>query len=366
MSKDNSDPISIAFKSAVKQAEQKRNWLKSGYQCDPCDPLLPLNHPNAFYGENPLIINLIAQLIEFIQEPNDKDLLFLKGPKGSGKSIFAQIFERYRQQLNLSISYQDASGIITIQTDPSNIQCDVIFLDSAFHWRNTLKSMFNTPSHEHSPKIIAIMNSTEFEIYSRHCIKTGDNSYQNFFSMPHYSPSDINDLLLKRLVICYGEQDIPPKLEKVITEIAKLSFGNPGVAVRILEEKLRFSRRLEDIRLSFGLIPKAFEDFPSSKAAILREILIRERKNDFLSPQKQNFIIHKVLTSLMNKTKSTISHHLSDLLSRNLIFEQPTARDKREKAYRPNKAILGILEYLAFETSPEDAFITLDGTYYEK
>ncbi|MHA1969603.1 MAG: hypothetical protein ACW964_17625 [Candidatus Hodarchaeales archaeon] len=363
---DNSDPISIAFKSAVKITEQKRIWLKSGYLCDPCDPLLPLNHPNAFYGENSLIIDLIARLIEFIQGPKDQDLLFLKGPKGSGKSIFAQIFERYRQQLNLSISYQDASGIITIQTDQMNIRRDVIFLDNAFHWRNTLKSMFNSPTSDYSPKIIAIMDSTEFEIYRRHCIKTGDSSYQNFFSMPHYSHSDLYDLLIKRLVICFGETNLPPKLEGVTKKIAELSFGNPGVAIRILEEKLRFSRTLEDLRLSFGIVPKAMEDFSSSKAAILREILIRERKNDFLPSQQQNFIIHKALTSLMNKTKSTISHHLSDLLNRNLIFEQPTTRDKREKAYRPNKAIIGILEYLVFETFPEDAYITLDGTYYEK
>ena len=114
-------------------------------------------------------------------------------------------------------------------------------------------------------------------------------------------------------------------------------------------------------------LPGILSNFPPSKSPILREILIREVQNEFLPPAKRAYIIHKELTIIMNKTKSTISHHLGDLLSGNLIYELSTDRDKRERAYRPNKAIFGILERLAFElTFTEDARITFEGINREK
>lgn len=366
MSNDNSDPISQAFKSATKILEHKKSWQKYRYQCEPWHKLLPLTHSNAFYGENSQIIDLIARVIEFIQEPNSQDFLFLKGPTGSGKTIFAHIFEQYSQQLNLSISYQDASN--PNQVDPLITQADsedVIFLDNAFRSRNSLLSTLNSTSTSNSPKIIALMKSSEFEIYRRRCIQTGDKFYTNFYSMPHYSTFDIIDLLNKRLIICFGEDSIPPPLEGVTEEIAELAFGNVGFAIDILKKVLKNSRSLEEIRLDHGINFQALKDFSPSKSQILREILIRETENELLPPDDQKYIIHKVLTNLLNKTKSTISHHLSDLLSSNLIYEQSTSRDRRERAYRPHKGIFGILEYLAFESSAEDAHIILDGTYYE-
>jgi len=366
LSNDDSDPISQAFKSATKILEHKKSWQKFRYQCEPWHELLPLTHSNAFYGENSQIIDLIAKIIEFIQEPNSQDFLFLKGPTGSGKTIFAHIFEQYSQQLSLSISYQDASK--PKQVDPLITQADsedVIFLDNAFHSRNSLTSTLNSASSSNSPKIIALMKSSEFEIYRRQCIQTGDKNYKNFYSMPHYSTLDIIDLLNKRLIICFGEDRIPPPLEGVTDEIAELAFGNVGFAIDILKQILLDSRSLVKIRLSYGINFQALEDFSPSKSQILREILIRETENESLPPDDQKYIIHKVLTNLLHKTKSTISHHLSDLLSSNLIYEQSTTRDRREKAYRPHKGIFGILEYLAFESSAEDAHIILDGTYYE-
>lgn len=372
------DPaISALFESAAKLVAQKKKWKKLGYKCDPCDPLLPIQQPKAFYGENPQVEELIAKIIDFIRDPT-RDLLFLKGPQGSGKTIFSQIFEEYSQKLDVSATYQDASNFFAKRTfQPTealtltlNVDSeDVIFLDKAFYLHKTLSRLLalKPSTNRQSPKIIAIMRSTEFEIYRRFCIQTGDDTYQHFLSMPHLNPTDIYDLLQRRLHVCYGDPFTPHIPDNVIRDIVTLSLGNPGIAIRILEETQRFSLSLEDLRHTFGIDPKALSNFPPSKSPILREILVREVRNEFLPREKREYIIHKELTSLMNKTKSTISHHLGDLLSCNMIYEQSTDRDKREKAYRPNKAIFGILEHLAFESSfTEDALITSEGINREK
>jgi Holliday junction resolvasome RuvABC ATP-dependent DNA helicase subunit len=372
------DPtISALFESAKKKAAKKDEWRKSGYKCNPCDPLLPLHQPKAFYGENPQIEELIAKIIDFINDPAE-DLLFLKGPQGSGKTIFALIFEEYSQKLDVSATYQDASTFFAEHTFRPNEALsltlnmeseDVIFLDRAFHLHKSLSKLLTLkpPTNRHSPKIIAIMNSTEFEIYRRFCIQKGDYTYQRFLPIPHLDSTDINNLLQQRLHVCYGNRINPQIPDDVIANIAELSLGNPGIAIRILEESLRFSLSVEDLRHTFGINTKALKNFPPSKSPILREILIQEVRNEFLSQEKREYIIQKDITSLMNKTKSTISHHLGDLLSCSLIYEQSTDRDKREKAYRPNKAIFGILEHLAFEsTFTEDALIKFEGINREK
>ncbi|UCG89834.1 MAG: ATP-binding protein [Candidatus Heimdallarchaeota archaeon] len=372
------DPeISAIFESAARKVREHKKWRKLGYICDPCDPLLPLQQPKAFYGENPQIETLIAKIIDFIREPS-KDLLFLKGPRGSGKTIFAQIFKEYSQKLKVSANYQDASAFFTERTFQPNEALsfslnaeteDIIFLDKAFHLHRSLPKLLKlkSPANHHSPKIIAILDSTEFEIYRRLCIQRGDKTYQHFLPMSHLISVDISNILQKRLHICYGDPLTPPISDEIIRYIANLSFGNPGIAIRILDETLRFSLSVEDIRYTFGINPEALNHFPTSKSPILREILVREVQNEFLPLEKREYIIHKELTLMMNKTKSTISHHLGDLLSNNLIYEQSTDRDKREKAYRPNKAIFGILEHLAFEsTAAEDALITFEGINREK
>ncbi|MFX0184779.1 MAG: winged helix-turn-helix domain-containing protein [Candidatus Hodarchaeota archaeon] len=379
MSKDNPDPtITALFESAAQIVTRKKKWEKLGYSCDPCDPLLPLNQPKAFYGEkDQRFRDLIANIIDFIQEPKN-DVLLLKGPQGSGKTIFAQIFKEYSQQLNIVASYQDAATFFVenvLQTTDtlsfsSNIESeDVIFLDNAFHLHKTIRKLLSmkTPATSNTPKIIAIMDSSEFEVYRRLCIQKGDKSYQYFLSMPYLNSINIRDLLQRRISVCYGKQTIPVFFNNIINEISTMAFGNPGLAIRILEEALKFSRSLEDLRFSFGIDPRGLNDFPPSKSPILREILVREVQNEFLSLTRREYLIHKDLTHLMNKTKSTISHHLGDLLSLNLIYEQTTARDKREKAYRPNKTIIGILEHLAFERFyTEDALATSEGINREK
>lgn len=372
------DPeISAIFESAARKVKEKKKWRKLGYICDPCDPLLPLQQPKAFYGENPQIETLIAKIIDFIHEPT-KDLLFFKGPRGSGKTIFAQIFKEYSQKLKVSANYQDASTFFTERSFQPNEALssslnmeaeDVIFLDKAFHLHKSLPKLLTLkPPIDHlSPKIIAIMDSTEFEIYRRLCIQRGDKTYQHFLPMPYLNSVDISNILQKRLHICYRGTFTSPISDEIIQNIANLSYGNPGIAIRILDETLRFSLNVEDIRYTFGINPEALNHFPSSKSPILREILVRDVQNEFLPLEKREYIIHKELTILMNKTKSTISHHLGDLLSSNLIYEQSTDRDKREKAYRPNKAIFGILEHLAFEsTTTEDALIAFEGINREE
>ncbi|UCG03052.1 MAG: hypothetical protein JSW11_03500 [Candidatus Heimdallarchaeota archaeon] len=371
--KSRDDHISELFEDAAKQQKQEKQRRRIGFLCDPCEPLLPLQQPKAFYGENPQFKNLIAKIIDFIHE-SENDLLFLKGPRGSGKTVFAHIFKEYSQKLNVLANYQDAATFFTERTvDPNEtvslnmeLKSDIIFLDNAFYLHKTLARLLSLKSPADSPKIIAIMDNTEFEIYRRLCIQSGDKTYQNFLSMPHLISSDIRDILNRRLKVCYGGIDLPIT-EDECQKIAKLSLGNPGVALRILKEIFTFSRRVEDIRYTFGINSKALKTFPLSKSPILREILVREVHNDFLPPAKRRYLIHKELTILMNKTKSTISHHLGDLLSGNLIYEQSTDRDLREKAYRPNRAIFGILERLAFElTFTEDAYITFEGINREK
>jgi DNA-binding transcriptional ArsR family regulator len=376
---DELDPsISALFESAAKLVAKKEKWKTLGYICDPCDPLLPLQHPKAFYGKNPRIETLIAKIVDFVHEPT-RDLLFLKGPRGSGKTVFAHIFKEYSQKLKISANYQNASIFFTERTfQPDEAlsfslntesEVDVIFLDQAFYLHKTLPRLLSLkPSNnQRSPKIIAIMDNTEFEIYRRLCIQRADKTYQYFLSMPSLTSTDINNILQRRLHVCFGGPVPPHITDDVIEEIANLSFGNPGIALRILEEILRFSRRIEDIRYTFGINPEVLRTFPPSKSPILREILVREVQNEFLPPAKREYIIHKELTIIMNKTKSTISHHLGDLLSGNLIYEQSMDRDRREKAYRPNKAIFGILEHLAFESAAEFySRITFEGINREK
>lgn len=372
------DPaISALFESAAKLVAQKEKWSKLGYKLDPCDPLLPLHQPKAFYSGNPKLEALIAKIIAFNNDPT-RDLLFLKGPKGSGKTIFARIFKEYSQNLKVSTNYQDASVFFSKNTFKPNEALsfsandeseDIIFLDKAFHLHKTLPKLLamKPPTNQHSPKIIAIMNSTEFEIYRRLCIQAGDDSYQHFLTMPRLNSVDINNLLQQRLHVCSGAHLTSHLSDEVIRDISTLSLGNAGVAIRILEESIRFSLNLEDIRLTFGIDLEILSNFPPSKSPILREILVREIQNKLLPQDKREYIIHKELTSLMNKTKSTISHHLGDLLNHNLIYEQSTDRDKREKAYRPNISIFGILEHLAFESSiTEDDLTTSEGIYREK
>ncbi len=378
MSPKDLDPkIRALFDSAKEIAEKKKNWVKLGYECDPCDPFLPIKHSKAFYGTNNREYReLIAFILDFIQN-RENDIIFLKGPLGSGKTIFAQIFEKYSKELDLFASYQDASSQLSEDNSKMSERMhfvknkrleDVILLDNSFLLHRSLRKLLTFDSTVKSaPKIIAIMNSTEFEVYRRWCIQTGDKSYQHFLSMPQLKKSDIIKLIKTRLQVCYGKQAIPIAIENILENIAVLSQGNPGLAIRILEETLKFSRSLDDLRLSFGIDPNDLSDFPPSKSPILREILVCEIQNELLPPFKREYIRHKNLTQIMNKTKSTISHHLGDLLNRNLIFEQIATHDKRERSYRPNKTILGILEYLAFELPfIEDNLMMLEGINREE
>ncbi|MFX0014159.1 MAG: hypothetical protein ACFFB2_06690 [Promethearchaeota archaeon] len=368
------DPLDSLFENADRDIKQKKRLQELGYRYDPCDPLLPLHDPHAFYGdENQQYKDLIIKIVEFIEE-SSYDLLILKGPRGTGKTIFARIFEAYSQKLNISAVYQDASTFFkeTTGSDPPIdwSSADVIFLDDAFLLHKTLRRLLtvNSPFPPLSPKIIAIMDSTEFEIYRRLCIQQGDTSYQHFLSMPHFNHIEITNLLNRRLRVCYREQTIPYIPANTVSNIASITFGNPGVAISILEDffSLNSSLSFVDFRFTFGIDPEVLNNFSPSKIPILREILVREVQNESLPFERRQYIIHKELTRLMNKTKSTISHHLGDLLSGTLIYEQSTDRDKREKAYRPNKAIFGILEHLAFETSfSVDARITFKGIYHE-
>ncbi|MHA1215302.1 MAG: hypothetical protein ACTSPG_08385 [Candidatus Hodarchaeales archaeon] len=355
--------ITELFKSAAKLASQRKTWGFLGYKYNPCEPLLPITLPETFYGEDKLSVKqLIANLISFIQDPS-LDLLFIKGPVGSGKSIFARIFVKYSLQLGINAIYLDASELLSNTLAGHWYERgDVIFLDNAFHLRETLRkiSSLNT-ADDSSPKIIAFMSSSEFESYRRHSLQIGDNTYRHFLSMYHFSDQDIIELLSRRLKSCLDGTALPDIYTPLLSDIASLSLGNPGVALRILDEAIKFAVTPNDIRISFGIRPEAIKELPSSKIPLIRELLVREALNDYLPWDRRKYLIHKDFTSLLNKAKGTISHHLSDLISRNLIYENATARDRREKAYRPNRSILGILEHFAFEMPfNEDSLINLD------
>lgn len=365
------DPaISALFESAANLISQRQKWINRGFICDPCDPKLPLLKPEAFYADSKQFINLIATIIDFIKK-SDKDLLFLKGPRGSGKTTFANIFQHYCRHLNLFALYQDASILLSADRLQSEISSkpDVIFLDNAFHLNNTLRRLDSGSFSNHSPtpKIVAILDSTEFEVFRRECIRVGSSDYLNFCTMPVFSSSDISTLLSKRLQACLSSDDLPESISMKIPSVAAFSLGNSGFAIRVLGELLRFSQSIEDACMTFGINPIVLQEFSPSKSPILREILIREIENDYPPYQDREYIIHKELTHLMNKTKSTISHHLSDLLDLNLIYEHSTRRDKRERAYRPNKTIIGLLEYLAFEISSKpNKYLSNESINYEK
>ncbi|NHJ01896.1 MAG: hypothetical protein EAX86_07105, partial [Candidatus Heimdallarchaeota archaeon] len=282
------------------------------------------------------------------------------------------IFTAYSEKLSLTTLFQDAFTLVSAFKAQDQDLLDnlgqndqkLILLDNAFSIFRLLPKIlsFDSDSLLHSPKIIAIMDSTEFEIYRRFCIIQGDRSYRCLHRFPRFSDAEIEKLLLKRVLICNDQEELASHTKMLIRNIAPIASGNPGLAIRILSEVLTFTQTLEEIQFSFGLDPTLINDFPPSKAAILREILIREVQKTAQLVKDQDYLIHKELTTLMNKTKSTISHHLGDLLNRNLIYEQPTTRDRRVRAYRPNSAIFGILEQLAFETSSfDDIFISTEG-----
>jgi len=367
--------ISALFDSAADLISHKKQWHNHGLICNPCDPKLPLQYPEAFYGDKEEYIHLIVSIVDFIRD-STHDLLFLKGPKGIGKTTFAKIFNDYCQQLSITANYQDAAIILsgdTLENSDSSLtltkdNVDVIILDNAFHLHHTLRklqSLKHTTS-ESMPKIVAIMNSTEYEIYRRESIHFGETDYLHYYSMCVFQTSEIESLLKKRLIVCSSGSDLSNSILAKIPMIASLSHGNPGFALRLLGEMLRFSSNLEDTRITFGISHSHLQDFSPSKSPILREILIRELENDYRLSENCDYIIHKELTQLMNKTKSTISHHLGDLLALNLIYEQSTRKDRREKAYRPNKTIIGLLEHLVFEISAkETTFITKEGMNHE-
>ena len=368
--------ISALFDSAADLIFHKKQWRDHGLICDPCDPKLPLQQPEAFYGDKDEYIHLIVSIVDFINDSN-YDLLFLKGPKGIGKTTFAEIFKDYCQQLNLKANYQDAAIILSedpLKNSDSSLNLvkdsvDVIMVDNTFHLHHTLRKLqsLKHATSDSMPKIVAIMDSTEYEIYRRKSIHLGETDYLHFCSMPVFQTSDIVSLIEKRLIVCSAESDLSNSILAKIPMIASLSHGNPGFAIRLLGEMLRFSSNLEDTRITFGISRSHMQDFSPSKSPILREILIRELENDYRPSENCDYIIHKELTQLMNKTKSTISHHLSDLLAQNLIYEQSTLKDRREKAYRPNKTIIGILEHLAFEITPkETTFVTNEGIKHAK
>lgn len=366
--------ISALFDSAADLILHKKQWRDHSLKCDPCDPKLPLQNPEAFYGEREEYIHLIVSIFDFIKDSSN-DLLFLKGPQGIGKTTFAKIFNNYCQQLNLTANYQDAAIILSedqLQPSDSSLtlvkdNVDVIMVDNAFHLHHTLRKLqsLRLNSSDCMPKIVAIMNSTEFEIYRRESIHLGESDYINYCSMPIFETSDIVSLLKKRLTVCSSEPDLSNSIYAKIPMIASLSHGNPGFALRLLGEMLRFSSNLDDTMITFGISRSYLQEFSPSKSPILREILIRELENDYRPNENLGYIIHKELTQLMNKTKSTISHHLSDLLALNLIYEQSILKDRREKAYRPNRTIIGLLEHLAFEISPkETTSITNEGIHH--
>jgi DNA-binding transcriptional ArsR family regulator len=73
------------------------------------------------------------------------------------------------------------------------------------------------------------------------------------------------------------------------------------------------------------------------------------------------------LVDLLQKSKGTISHHLRQLVQQNLIYEQPM-KDGREKAYRPNNTLFGLLEQFAFHPpyEMENFLSSLEGISHEE
>ena len=174
--------ISALFDSAADLISHKKQWRDHSLICDPCDPLLPLHNPEAFYGDREEYIHLIVSIVDFIKD-SSSDLFFLKGPKGIGKTTFAHIFNDYCQKLDLTANYQDAAIILSgdrLKPSDSSLtfvkgNVDVILVDNAFHLHRTLRklhSLEQTPS-DRMTKILAIMNSTEYEIYRRERINLG-------------------------------------------------------------------------------------------------------------------------------------------------------------------------------------------------
>ncbi|MFW9854112.1 MAG: ArsR family transcriptional regulator [Candidatus Thorarchaeota archaeon] len=358
--------LSELFTKAARLAEEELIRKSKGLECDPCDPLLPLKHGTAFFGReaNQNFELLVAEVFRFLKDPAPH-YRFLIGPQGSGKTIFSRICTKYFHQKGYKAKYQDLKTLFgdllpnqvgkeppLEETEENN---DVIFYDNAFVIHQSLPDLLSMEGAGKSQrtKVCLLMNLAEWEAYRRHCIvKSGNRSYQFFTLMPGLTSPNIKDLIKSRLQVCSGDEVLSVEFRQLLEIIPPLAHGNPGLAVRLLEEAIKFSSTKDDLRISLSVDLETLTELSGTKIPLVREILVREAQNEIWTAKERTYLQNRDLVDLLQKSKGTISHHLRQLVQQNIIYEQPM-KDGREKAYRPNNTLFGLLEHYTFQ-SPYD------------
>ena len=79
-------------------------------------------------------------------------------------------------------------------------------VDNAFHLQHTLRKLqsLKHATSDSMPKIVAIMNSTEYEIYRRKSIHLGETDYLHFCSMPVFQTSDAEMIVTDRFIATFS------------------------------------------------------------------------------------------------------------------------------------------------------------------
>jgi replication-associated recombination protein RarA len=285
--------LSELFAKAARLAEDELVRKSKGLKCDPCDPHLPLKHGAAFFGReaNQDFELLIAEIFRFLKEPAPH-YRFLIGPQGSGKTIFSLICSKYFHQKGYTAKYQDLKTLFADNNDDQlregspfeeiKEKDDVVFYDNAFAIHQTLPDLLSIEETEKSQrsKICLLMSLAEWEAYRRHCIlRSGNRSYQHFTLMPNLTTSDIKSLIKNRLQVCYGNEDLSTELMHLLEIIPPLAHGNAGLALRLLEEAIKFSSTKDDLRISLSVDLEMMTELSGTKIPLVREILVREAQN---------------------------------------------------------------------------------------
>lgn len=372
--------LSKLFAKGAHLAEEDLVRRTKGLKCDPCDPLLPLKHDEAFFGsEKQDFEKLIREIFRFLNEPT-LPYLFLLGPQGSGKTIFTLICSKYIREQGFTAKYRDVKPLFAdvpakqmreeSPFEDMEEKVDLVFYDNAFVIHQTLPDLLSMEGTEqpHRTKICLLMNYAELEAYRRHCIlRSGNRSYQHFIIMPSLTTSDIKSLILSRLKVCYHDEALSTEFQSFLQIIPPLAHGNPGLALRLLEEAIRFSSTKDDLRISLSVDLEMLTEFSGAKNPLIREILVREAQNEIRTSTEGTYLQNRDLVDLLQKSKGTISHHLRQLVQQNLLYEQPM-KDGREKAYRPNNTLFGLLEQFVFQSphETENLLLSSEGISHEE
>ncbi|MHA2295898.1 MAG: ArsR/SmtB family transcription factor [Candidatus Hodarchaeales archaeon] len=406
------DKFLKAFKRGKEKGiDEQQFYNQFGFRINPFDKRNPITSDDkSFFYED------IGQLEPFMEtlgshfsmhdESRDPfsigSHLLLVGSTGQGKSaIFKYVYDLLGEEYNIArvdleeLCFDRAGSIprprqwteILSQLpllESKVIESDLVFLDGVGALAMYLEQFIHQfwTSSSNMPLIVAAISKKEL-IYLKNVFLTGIEGSENLsfffnffhslqFSLRPYTTEEINNIIDKR--ISQAQESLSPFTPNIISRIARLSHGLPGLACRIGESLLRISVATKNENL-LGLLDHgtSFTEYREAlkyydeisvlvssinlRYKVFRELLVEagrfkvDRGIDVTDPVfvtntslfEQYAMQNTTLATTMGVGNSTVSYHLGSLTKSGILHVHKRGKNR---FYQLKEPFLSLFESL--------------------